>query len=273
MLHMKFDALFTDIDGTILKGDHSMSPAVRDALNACAADGMTVVLASSRSPQGIEPIVCENDLVRGCIAAFGGALLLDEQGEVLAEHGFGREVACEAADFVKDSFGSAVTCCVFTARHWFVDSREDPRIVREEGIVKTCSEEGGARAVGQNEAVDKLLFICDPAVTPAVRDALSQRLPSMHVSTSSDILVELNAGGITKAMSIHDLCELRGIDPSRTIAFGDAANDVPMLEAAGLGVAMGNGTAEAWACAGLVCETNEEDGVARTIGRLRAGEL
>ena len=65
MLEIKRDwkAIFTDIDGTLLNSAREVSAKTREALRRCAREGVRIVLSSSRSPQGIEPIVSANDLV------------------------------------------------------------------------------------------------------------------------------------------------------------------------------------------------------------------
>ena len=64
------------------------------------------------------------------------------------------------------------------------------------------------------------------------------------------------------------MCAVLGISTAETIAFGDAANDIPMLREAGIGVAMGNATEETKAAADLVTATNNCDGIAAALGKL-----
>lgn len=266
-------ALFSDIDGTAIRSDHTMSSAVARSFRDCMDRGCTVVLASSRSSQGMMPLVRSNGLEGVWISAYGGGLLVDGCGRTLAEHGFSRTLALSIVQFVEERFGDAAAAGVYTARHWYVKSRKDPRIAREERIVQTTSQEGGPEALEENETVGKILFICRPEATLSVRDALRQRFGALHVSTSSDILVEVNAAGISKATAVDDVCSQLGIDPASTAAIGDAANDLPMLDAAGIAIAMGNAVPAVKEKADFVCGTNDEDGVAEACTRLWKSEL
>ena len=73
---------------------------------------------------------------------------------------------------------------------------------------------------------------------------------------------------INKGQGIRDICRTLGISPEEVIAFGDAANDIPMLEAAGMGVAMGNAAEAVKAAADRVTLSNNEDGIAAALREL-----
>ncbi|HZC18930.1 MAG TPA: HAD hydrolase family protein, partial [Rubrobacteraceae bacterium] len=94
------------------------------------------------------------------------------------------------------------------------------------------------------------------------RRAFSGRL---FVTRSLPHYVEVGGLQGTKAAALEFLCELWGIDPARTLAFGDADNDIDMLSFAGLGVAVGGMNDEVRAAADAVAPTVDEDGVASFI--------
>ena len=270
MLELKRDwkAIFTDIDGTLLNSAREVSAKTREALRRCAREGVRIVLSSSRSPQGIEPIVNANDLTC-CIIAFGGGLVLDEDRTRLHERGMSREEAAEVVDFVEAKL-SDVTWNAFTADDWVVRSREDPRVLREERIVKTLAQEGLVRNLPGGRMVDKVLCMCLPERSAEVECSLKRRFPSLSISRSSDILVEVNAAGVSKAVALRAFCEAKGIRVEDTLAFGDNYNDLEMLRAAGLGVAMGNAPDDIRDIAGFVTSDNDHDGIACALRTLMA---
>ena len=270
MLELKRDwkAIFTDIDGTLLNSAREVSAKTREALRRCAREGVRIVLSSSRSPQGIEPIVNANDLTC-CIIAFGGGLVLDEDRTRLHERGMSREEAAEVVDFVEAKL-SDVTWNAFTADDWVVRSREDPRVLREERIVKTLAQEGLVRNLPDGRMVDKVLCMCLPERSAEVECTLKRRFPSLSISRSSDILVEVNAAGVSKAVALRAFCEAKGIRVEDTLAFGDNYNDLEMLRAAGLGVAMGNAPDDIRDIAGFVTSDNDHDGIACALRTLMA---
>ena len=79
--------------------------------------------------------------------------------------------------------------------------------------------------------------------------------------------IELNAAGITKGSGLRNLCQYLGIEAEETMAFGDGENDWPMLEAAGIGVAMENGAPFLKERADRIAASNREEGVAEAIRR------
>lgn len=259
-------AVFSDIDGTLIGSDKRMSPATAEALRACAERGVLVTLSSSRSPQGIEPLVRDNDL-RCCISAFGGGLLLDEGRRVLARHGFSPQTACDVVGFLERG-GYDVTWNVYTAKEWIVRDATDPRVRREEDLVRTTARDGRPEDLDSGDVVCKLLLMSEPEDSPTIERDLRAAFPQLAVTRSSDILVEVNARGVNKGVAVRELCEARGIDVADTIAFGDNYNDLRMLEAAGLSVVMGNAPADIRRDAGMVTDDNDHDGVAHALHAL-----
>ena len=90
---------------------------------------------------------------------------------------------------------------------------------------------------------------------------------------SEKTFYEILPKGITKATALLKLCEQLGIPPSRSIAIGDYNNDIGMIKAAGLGIAVGNALPEVKAAADLVTVTNDEHAIAHIIGKIDRGEI
>ncbi len=104
----------------------------------------------------------------------------------------------------------------------------------------------------------------------AKRDVIRQRVPALgtfEVTHSHPHNVELNPVGISKATGLAIVCTLLDVRMEDIIAVGDSNNDVSMLRAVGLGVAMGNAEEAVKAIAGAVTTTNEAHGVASVIAR------
>ena len=102
---------------------------------------------------------------------------------------------------------------------------------------------------------------------PRVMALLRREVPGVVQSVSLPTNLELNAAGATKGAALAALCRALGLDPLDTAAFGDGTNDVSMLAAAGVGVAMANGAPETRQAA-----SNQEDGVALVLDRWFAAE-
>jgi hypothetical protein len=111
------------------------------------------------------------------------------------------------------------------------------------------------------------IFVKDPAEREPIKKELSA-IPGIVICSSLYNNLEINAEGATKGNALLWLADYLGIAREETMAFGDGENDVPMLEAAGIGVAMANGVDAAKAAADELTLTNDEDGVAAAIERL-----
>lgn len=92
--------------------------------------------------------------------------------------------------------------------------------------------------------------------------------PDLTITRTHPRLVEGTAQGIDKGLGVLHLCQLLKIDPQRVLAIGDSDNDIPMLEAVGFGVAMGNSTPGVIAAAQYNAPSVEEDGVAVALQEL-----
>lgn len=88
------------------------------------------------------------------------------------------------------------------------------------------------------------------------------------VTYSGKLLVEISAAGVTKAFALAAHCAELGIRPDEVVAFGDMPNDVPLLQFAGLGVAVANAHPDAAAAADELTASNDDDGVAIVLERL-----
>ena len=89
-----------------------------------------------------------------------------------------------------------------------------------------------------------------------------------YVVRSQKYLVEVLTKGVNKAFGLEKLAQKLNIQPSEIVAIGDAANDIEMLEYAGLAIAMGNASEEVKSIADIVTDTNENNGVIKAIDNL-----
>ena len=104
----------------------------------------------------------------------------------------------------------------------------------------------------------------DPQMIHHLRKKL-QDYETIKVTWSNTDLVEISRKGVSKETGIKILCDHLGINLSEVMAIGDNMNDIELIQAAGLGVAMGNAQPEVKAVADETTDTNENDGVAKAI--------
>lgn len=88
---------------------------------------------------------------------------------------------------------------------------------------------------------------------------------NLEVTFSADTIVEITGKGVTKGKALHDLCAATAVHPLRAVAFGDNQNDIPLLQSAGLGVAVANAIPSLKRVADRLTAAVDEDGVALVL--------
>ena len=115
----------------------------------------------------------------------------------------------------------------------------------------------------------KILMSVQPEELPWVQKQIAEFLPeSLTVVQTAAFYLEVIPKVINKGQGIRDICKVLGISTEEVISFGDAANDIPMLREAGMGVAMGNAAEEVKTAADMVTGSNNEDGIAAALEKL-----
>lgn len=123
------------------------------------------------------------------------------------------------------------------------------------------------------DPVYKIDFLTDSRSTA---EWLSEKLCAVAKVVRFDSLVpdksltigEVSDWSINKGVALNRICQHLGVDPADCIAFGDSMNDAEMLQAAGIGIAMANSEDGVKEIADQVCESCEEDGVAKALERM-----
>jgi Cof subfamily protein (haloacid dehalogenase superfamily) len=119
----------------------------------------------------------------------------------------------------------------------------------------------------------KILTIGAPERVQALGRAVRTAGLPVHAVQSEPVYLEILPSGVSKGAALHSMLDELGITAAETIAIGDNWNDLEMIEAAGLGVAMGHAPAEIRERAGYVCGTAEEEGVRDVIERFVLRDL
>jgi Cof subfamily protein (haloacid dehalogenase superfamily) len=255
----------TDLDGTLLRADGSVSPRTRAALAAAQARGVDIVVCTARPVRWMRGLAEEGG-ISGIAACANGAVLWDL-----------------ATDALVGSFPIASE----TARA--VVARLRPLMPGGSWAIETVDHFGhepGYRVrwpVPDDATVDAIeVLLATPPIKLLLRpdgdqdaQAFAERarvevaeLVELTYSDASASLLEMSAAGVSKGSGLAALCEARGIPPSETVAFGDMPNDLPMLSWAGRSFAMANGHPDVIAAADEVAPPNDHDGVATILERL-----
>ncbi len=260
----------SDIDGTLLGLGDRVSARTASVVGGVFAAEVPFVLVTGRPPRWV-PTVAEGVGTNGYAVCANGAVLYDIGADQvvwqrgidpvrLADVASALETVLPGASMATERVGPSAAgegISPFIA----LESYEHPW-ADSDHLVGTRAEVLGHHAV-------KLLFADSRMTSAEMALAATAVLGDEFAITfsSNSGLIEISAPDVTKASGLADVAERFGVDAADVIAFGDMPNDVPMLEWAGHGVAMGNAHQHALDVADEVTTTNEEDGVALVLER------
>jgi Cof subfamily protein (haloacid dehalogenase superfamily) len=260
----------TDLDGTLLHSDGSVSDRSRAALKAAADAGLLVVFVTGRPPRWLDVLVDETGYVGVAVGANGAVLYDMTTEEVITAHTLDQALMAELgaamrAEFPRVQFaveyGNGFAAEPGYVHDWQINPPYDrrglalaqPRV----GELAEILTEPGMKLLAKDREVDADLFL--NAVTALVGD----RATITH--SSSFGLLEISAPGVTKATGLADVAERHGVAPHQVAAIGDMPNDLPMLQWAGRSYAVANAHPSVREVADEVVDSNDEDAVAQLI--------
>ena len=259
----------TDLDGTIVLPDQSISPRTVRVLQACADAGVHVVFVTGRPPRWMSPVVTATGRSGTAICA-NGALVYDlVTGTVVDSH----ELEPVDVHGVVTRLRAALPDVAFALetragfrREPGYRTRYDTYSDQEVGSLSEllADDPGVVKVLARVEGLssDELLDVARPLLAGIAEPT--------H-SNARDGLLEMSALGVSKASTLADLAAGRGVDREDVVAFGDMPNDVAMLRWAGRGFAMAGGHPDAVRAAGGVAPACEDDGVAQVLEALLDG--
>ena len=260
-----------DLDGTLLDGEKRLSSRNRRAQECCIRHGIHIVPATGRPSAGIPgPIRALSGIRYGILT--NGARVEDMVDHiVIGEEMIGWELAHEILSLLSR---------YPVAYDPYIDGRG-----KMEARFRDHLDQYGLPPVMQqlvrgtrDEVQDELAYVREKkrpvekinvfVPDQKLRESLWERLKAykeLMVTSSLPYNLEVNIRSATKGMGLYKLAGYLGLGMEQTMAFGDGSNDVSMIQAAGIGVAMANGIDELKELADHITASNEEDGVAVAI--------
>ena len=257
----------SDIDGTLLRDDGTMSDRTVAALGAAEEAGLVVVLCTGRPPRWMKPIA-EATGHHGLAVCSNGAIVYDLHTETVVES---FPIDVDVARRITLALKEALPEAVFAVER-------SGGMLHEPAYVPIAPPSATQMEAAFDELVTEpmvKIIAKHPEMTStelhaAAHAAVAELAELAETTYSSGSIIEISATGVTKAFGLERLAAERGIDAADVIAFGDMPNDIPMLTWAGRGVAVGNAHPDVIAIADDVCASNEDDGVAQVIEELLA---
>ncbi|WP_159619051.1 HAD family hydrolase [Ruania rhizosphaerae] len=264
---MPLRLIATDLDGTLLTPDLSVSRRTRRALDAVRAAGIDVVPVTARQPIGLREIAEDAGFTGWALCGNGARAYHLDRGETLFEAYLTVAAQTELARALLDVVPDAV----------FVSVRQGgEQFVAQEGYADLAEFADHKRDPATMGAVSLAEVLAEPSLKLVVRrpgldnDELVATIRGLgvtgfEVTHSGAPFVEVLAEGVTKAWGLARLCTHLGLAPADVLAFGDAPNDAEMLAWAGRGIAVANAAPVTREAADEITGANDEDGVAAVL--------
>ena len=256
--------IVTDLDGTLVNAAYEITEENRKAVQAAAEIGVPTVIATGRMHSSAVQYA-EALGVDAPIISYNGAIVRTAGGELLASSYLEPQVVERVLGFV-------------FAQGWYVQSYVGDKLYYVEKteaarVYETASKVYG-EAIGRGgmlartKEVPKLLVAVSEAEIAAVIQTLRDKFRNeADVMQSSPNYIEIVRPGVSKARAMLALAEKRGVRADEIMALGDSGNDVEMIRAAGIGVAMGNAIPAVREAADEIAPPSEENGFAEALRR------
>jgi Cof subfamily protein (haloacid dehalogenase superfamily) len=258
------DLLICDVDGTLVRSDKTVAPATGQAVRRLRAAGIGFSAISARPARGMRyPIEVLG--IDQPTAAFNGGTIVAADGTVLSARRLTDDTAAQTLALFA---AQDVEIWVFADDRWLVVDPDGPFVPRER------------HAVGFEPVVvpdfRPLLHRVDKIVAASHDHALLARMEESTAAAlagraravrSQPYYLDVTDLQADKGHGVAALAEAAGVPLERVAVIGDAHNDIPMFERAGLAIAMGQAAPEVQAAARHVTTGNDADGVAHAIER------
>ena len=263
---MSYQLICSDIDGTLLNKDRELSKSTIQEVQR--VHPIPFVLISSRMPNGMRHLQREFGNEKTPLIAYNGGYVLSENN-VLHSTFIKNSVL---AEIINKCTNTSIHLSLFHADEWYVPSmdywakREEnntkvtPEIKANLDVLNTWEKEG--------KGAHKIMCMGDENEIDALYKALEKDFSNeIMLYRSKETYIEISHKDISKKTAIDVI--LKHCFPALTlknvVAFGDNYNDIEMLKAVGLGVAVANAKTEVLEVAKVITDTNKNDGVAKAI--------
>ena len=266
---MDYKLIAMDLDGTLNNDQKIITEKTKAALMEAQKKGIRLALASARPSPGLFK---ERDILRlqdfqGILMSYNGGRIVDAAtGSVMFETSMDLQQTKQVLRKLEEL---PVTPILDDGVQFYVTDKNGFKVDYECKNNNMICQEVGNLAEFLTFAPIKILMSVDPAQLKEVQQQIAAFLPdSLTVVQTAAFYLEVIPKVINKGQGIRDICKVLGISAEQVISFGDAENDIPMLVAAGMGVAMGNAAEAVKQAADMVTLSNNEDGIAAALEKL-----
>lgn len=270
----KYGLIALDLDGTLLNSKKELSNRNFAALNRAAKMGIEIVPTTGRFYGGMPEVIRNLDFVNYAITVNGAEAVEKKTGKVIYRAELPYKQAVEIMELldtlpvIYDCFMDGAGWMTAALKEKIDETVEDPHYVKMLHELRRPVPELKEFLLQRQQDVQKVQFFTrDLALRRELLSTLGTRFPGLSVSSSMPQNVEINQENANKGQAVLALAKHLGLSPENTMAFGDGLNDMTMIRAAGMGIAMKNGCDTLRRAADYITCENDLDGVAEAIER------
>lgn len=268
-----YKLIVTDMDGTVLGGDHKITEENMRALKEADERGVKVVFATGRFHDSAKEHVTFLEEVMPIVSSNGAIIKHPITNEVLYCNSIDKDISLKIVETLDNL---DLSYQIYTDNEILQKYKTEEEKIKMQDFIKNTFSDKTEIVFKKDLKKDiKDLNILKFNVVDFERPLLMkearkevEKIEGLEVTSSWNDNVEIMNAGSSKGSAVKFLCELLNIDKEEIIAFGDNYNDISMLEYVGMGVAMGNAEEDVKKIASYITESNTESGVAKAIDDL-----
>jgi hydroxymethylpyrimidine pyrophosphatase-like HAD family hydrolase len=251
----------TDLDGTFLRSDGTVSARTARVWAALPEHGVETVLVTARPPRWLHDLAHVVGTHGIAICGNGAFVYAVETRRLVEQHCFDPAVLAGVMVDLRRALPQVLLATETVAGPVFEEGWPDPRRETERVVVRSRDDDG---LLGR--PVGKLLALAPGLATEEFLDVVREVVADRGTLAFSGAigLAEVGPVGVSKATALARWSSERGIAAEEVWAFGDMPNDLPMIEWAGRGIAVANAHPEVLELADHIAPSNDDDGVAVT---------
>lgn len=262
-------AVFLDLDGTLLRSNHEISPKNLSVIQHIQGHhDVAVFLATGRTPQDLKKYYDQLRLDTPAICMNGAYIININKNELIKEQTISIDLV---KAFKKECRQHPVELAFYQNSRWMT-TEFSPAVEKEASTLNntvniSSFEEIISRWQNKNEAPHKMGILSNDEKTFLnTYKALKGKFQNvLNIQKSQSNFIEVTAPNVSKGKAIAFLLKNYRFQRENILAIGDSDNDISMLEWAGIGIAMGNAREHIKRLANDITLTNLEDGVAHAL--------
>jgi len=254
-----------DLDGTLLTSGKSVTARSQRVVRALLNQNVRVVIASARPPRSVAGVYKLLGLDSSVIC-YNGALIYDPPSKQVLHHRPIEQALARSVIVMARLIYPQIIVSAEVLDRWYTD-RVDPQYQTEVSR-QFRPDRLGPMDTWLDQDVTKILLLGPEPHIYEIRRKLGETFVSRLAMTQSEsTLLQIMEASVSKGEALRFICDHYRVPLHRTIAIGDAPNDIGMLKLAGVGVAMESAPEQVRRAADYVTSGNDEEGVAEALER------